>query len=365
MKIVIDDKIPFIKGLLEPFSEVIYLPGREIKHDDVKHADALLVRTRTKCNADLLQGSNVRFVGTATIGFDHIDTEYCKQNAIFWTNAPGSNASSVAQYIIASLLLFSMENAISLKGKTIGIVGVGHVGKKVEAICRLFGMNILLNDPPRAESENGFVSLETIASESDFISFHTPLTYTGKYPTFHLADENFFRLVKKQPVIINTARGEVIDSRFLKMAWKKKTISGMIIDCWENEPDIDREIVADAYLATPHIAGYSTDGKANASRMIIKALANFFNLPIDISRIQPSFPENNLIDLGAIPENRVEKAILTTYNPEDDSFLLKQTPARFEYFRETYKIRREFPAYTVCQTDPEERLFLAKLGFQV
>ncbi len=365
MKIVADDKIPFLKGLLEPIADMVYLPGNKFTNKEIADADALLVRTRTQCNTELLSGSNVRFIGTATIGFDHIDTQFCKENAIFWTNAPGCNADSVVQYIISSLFYLSIKNHFSLQGKTIGIVGVGNVGKRVEDACCKLGMTILLNDPPRAELEPGFVDLQTIASECDIISFHTPLTFSEKYPTFHLANESFFSLLKKQPIFCNSGRGEVVDSKALKHAFDNKLISEMVIDCWENEPDIDRDILSKATIATPHIAGYSTDGKMNATRMILSSLSDFFKLNIDLSSLKLPPLEKDKIDLDSFLDNRIENTILKTYNPMDDCIPLKKTPENFELFRGNYGLRREYPAYTIYNATKEEIQLLEKLGFKI
>ena len=230
--IVIDNKIPFIQGILEPYADIRYLSPQEITHDAVHDADMLIIRTRTRCNADLLEGSRCRFIGTATIGFDHIDTEYCRRHAIEWVNAPGCNAASVAQYITASLLRHAEKQAIDLRTKCIGIVGVGHVGRQVEIHCRRLGMQVLLNDPPRAEKEGKgeFVSLEEIADRCDYISFHTPLIKEGSYATYHLADQVFFDRLQRCPVILNAARGGVVDEQALLEAYRNHIVSDMIID---------------------------------------------------------------------------------------------------------------------------------------
>ena len=182
MKVVADDKIPFLKGVLEPFADVVYLPGKNISNNDLKNADALLVRTRTKCNEALLKGSTIKFIGTATIGFDHIDSDYCGRHQITWTSAPGCNSSSVQQYIGAALLKLQHDRGYILKDKTIGVVGVGNVGSKVAKLAESLGMKVLLNDPPRAmlEGSSGFVSIDRILKESDIISLHVPLNRTGR-----------------------------------------------------------------------------------------------------------------------------------------------------------------------------------------
>lgn len=211
MKIVADDKIPFLKGALEPYAEVVYISGKQINREILKDADALLIRTRTKCSENLLEGTAVRFIGTATIGFDHIDTHYCNKNGITWTNAPGCNSTSVQQYIAAALLKLSYECHFNLKDKTLGIIGVGNVGSKVEMFARSIGMNVLLNDPPRArvEGKKNFHSLNTVLAESDIVTVHVPLYVVGEDYTYHLFNEESFRKFKKGAWFINTSRGEV------------------------------------------------------------------------------------------------------------------------------------------------------------
>ena len=246
MKIVIDNKIPYIREAVTRIaSEVVYAEGIDFTPEMVKDADVLIVRTRTRCNRFLLEGSSVKFIATATIGFDHIDTEYCREAGISWSNAPGCNAASVAQYIESVLTLLKMARLEDLSQYTLGIVGVGNVGKKVAELGTQLGMKVLLNDPPRADEEGseGFVSLQEIAEQSDIITFHTPLIRGGKYNTFHLAAEEFFGMLKKQPVIINSGRGEVIKTEILKAAMDRHLVSEVILDVWENEPNIDLELL--------------------------------------------------------------------------------------------------------------------------
>ena len=365
INIIIDNKIPFIKGILEPYANVRYLPPSEITKDQVKDTDILIIRTRTRCNENLLSGSRCKFIGTATIGFDHIDTEYCKQNDIEWKNAPGCNASSVGQYILASLLLHAEQNNYSLKGKKIGIVGVGHVGSIVAHHCRTIGMTVLLNDPPRANTEQNdtFVSLDTIAEECDFITFHTPLNRTGIYRSFHLADNSFFKKLRKQPVIINSSRGEVVDNKALLTAYQEKKISDIIIDCWENEPDILPELLESAFIATPHIAGYSADGKSNASRAMVREISRILGIEIDISKITSPpapFPE---IDLNVCSGDPITNAVIASYDPRTDTTNLRYAPEQFENLRGNYGLRREFGAYKIMLSASEKIPVLKELGF--
>ena len=344
MKIIIDNKIPSIKEAVQGIAdEVIYAPGKDFTPELVRDADALIVRTRTHCNRELLEGSRVKFIATATIGFDHIDTEYCKQAGIEWTNAPGCNAASVAQYIQSSLLVWRSIRNRTLDELTIGIIGVGNVGSKVVKVAQDFGMRVLLNDLPREEKEGNesFTSLNKIAEECDIITFHVPLYKEGKYKTFHLADENFFRSLKRKPLIINTSRGEVIETDALLNALNSQAISDAIIDVWEHEPEINRELLEKVIIGTPHIAGYSADGKANATRMSLDAICNFFHIDgnYEIKAPAPASP--------VIQAKSHEDALLQMYNPVEDSDRLKSQPELFETLRGDYPLRREEKAYTI------------------
>lgn len=344
MKIIIDNKIPFIKEAVQRIAdEVVYVPGKDFTPELIRDADALIVRTRTHCNRNLLEGSRVKFIATATIGFDHIDTEYCKQAGIEWTNAPGCNSASVAQYIQSSLLVWKSCRNKKLNELTIGIIGVGNVGSKVAKVARDFGMRVLLNDLPREEKEGTeqFASLSKIAEECDIITFHVPLYKEGKYKTLHLADQSFFRSLKCSPIIINTSRGEVIETNALLEALENGLISDAVIDVWENEPDINLTLLNKVFIGTPHIAGYSADGKANATRMSLDSLCQHFDIQADY-RIVPPEPENPMITATTETE-----AYLQMYNPRRDSEALKQHPELFEKLRGDYPLRRERTAFRV------------------
>ena len=373
MKIITDNKIPYIKGALEPFAEVIYLPGNETTAEAVKDADALITRTRTKCTREILEGSNVKFIATATIGFDHIDTEYCKQAGIEWTNAPGCNAESVNQYIASALLSWAMKNRVDLKEKTIGIVGVGQVGSRVAKTCKILGMKVLLNDPPRerAEGSANFVSLKTIQKEADIITFHVPLNMQGDDATYHLVDNKFIDELNKKPLLINSCRGEVFDTGAVKNAVDNKTVSGLIIDCWENEPKIDLELLNKVDFGTPHIAGYSKDGKANGTKMSVQAVSRFFNLGIDNWEPEEiELPENTVIEIDGNQRREysiLAEAILSTYDIENDFYKLKDAPELFEKQRGDYPVRREFDTFTIqARNIGKETLEKLKLlGFRI
>lgn len=364
--IIADNKIPYLKGVLEPYARIDYLSPEQIDANAVRDADILLIRTRTKCNQALLDGSRCRHIATATIGFDHIDAAYCREQGIEWVNCPGCNAASVGQYILASLLAWSKSSRKPLHECTLGVVGVGHVGSIVARYARLLGMRVLLNDPPREEAEGGagFTSLEQICREADIITFHTPLTRGGKHPTFHLADTRFFDALERAPLLINTARGEIVETEALKQALDKKQIAAVVLDCWENEPHIDRELLARAFIATPHIAGYSADGKSTATRMIVEAVSRWTGCDIPTREIMPPAPAQPLIDLTGV-STPLQEAVWSTYNPFDDDLRLRKSPETFEMQRGLYPLRREFGAYRITGVSEADLPIFTYLGFNI
>jgi erythronate-4-phosphate dehydrogenase len=373
MKIVADDKIPFLKGALETLAEVVYIPGKQIERDILMDCDALLIRTRTKCTENLLEGTSVRFIGTATIGFDHIDTHYCSKNKISWTNAPGCNSLSVQQYIAAALLKISAEYHFNLKDKTLGIIGVGNVGSKVEKFARSIGMNVLLNDPPRArqEGKKNFHSLNTVLSESDIVTVHVPLNVVGEDYTYHLFNDDNFKKIKRGAWFFNSSRGEVTDIYAFKKVLYSGRLGGTVIDVWENEPDIDLELMQQAFIATPHIAGYSTDGKANGTAMVVNSLSKYFNLPSENWYPEnvplPAFPYISIDCDGKAEEEIVREAVNHTYNIEEDNLKLRLSPSDFENQRGDYPLRREFTSYRIDLKGGTEKVrqMLETIGFKV
>jgi len=258
MKIVIDEKIPYIKGVFEPWADVVYSPGRAIDTRMVADADALIVRTRTKCDRHLLEGSKVKIVASATIGFDHLDTAWLEKAGIRWVNAPGCNSGSVMQYITAALFLLSSKHSLDLPSLTLGVVGVGNVGSKVVRAAKAIGMKVLQNDPPRQRREGGkeFLPLEILLAESDILSLHVPLTLEGEDMTWHLVNSAPLARLKRNCILINTSRGEVVDNTALRVALEERVLSDAVLDVWEGEPETDRRLVELVGVATPHIAGY-------------------------------------------------------------------------------------------------------------
>jgi erythronate-4-phosphate dehydrogenase len=373
VKIVVDKKIPFIKGVLEKHAEVVYLEGREISRRDLLNVDALIVRTRTKCNKELLEGTPVRFIASATIGFDHIDTAFCNSKKIFWTNAAGCNSSSVQQYIASALVHLADKLNLTLKEKTIGVVGVGNVGSKVAKLCQFIGMKVLLNDPPRERKEgsSSFVSLDAIVEQTDIITLHVPLNRDGLDKTFHMGNEGFFSRLKKGQILINSSRGEVVENAALKSCCREGKLAACILDVWEGEPDIDRELLDLVDIGTPHIAGYSADGKANGTSISVQALSRFFGL--DLNAWVPTtvpLPEQPIIELDCTGLSRqaiFSRLVRHTYDVLADDRRLRNSPQTFEKQRGEYPLRREFTAYQVRlqHASNDARSLTSAIGFSM
>lgn len=373
MRIIADDKIPFLRDVLEPYAEMVYLPGDRISRNDLLNADALLIRTRTKCTGSLLNNTSIKFIGTATIGFDHIDTAWCSRNNIAWTNAPGCNSSSVQQYITAALLKLENERRFILKDKTLGIIGAGNVGSKVERAAKALGMKVLINDPPRAgrEGVKGFTDIGTLLKESDIITLHVPLNFVGEDQTYHLFDDENFGKLRNGTWFINSSRGEVAETAALKKALNSGKLAGAILDVWENEPDPDAGLMTSSFIATPHIAGYSTDGKANGTAMAVNALCRYFRLPLHEwypdNVPKPDLPEIKINCSGKSDSDILREAVVHTYDISEDDGNLRRSPSDFEKQRGDYRLRREFSAYTVELTDGTKKMseILQKLGFRL
>ena len=338
MRVIVDDKIPFIKGEVERLAdEVVYLPGAAIGPEDVHNADALIVRTRTLCNRQLLEGSSVRFIATATIGYDHLDTSYLEQAGIHWTNCPGCNATSVGQYVRNALMEAEQAGLTNLSEATVGIIGYGHVGKAVYEALRPYVRRILVNDPPLESREHleHLYSIENIAANCDIITLHTPLTLDGPYPTHHLVDEKFLNSLTHRPIIVNAARGGVVDEKALLQAMDKGQVRQAIIDTWEGEPDINPVLLERVFIATPHIAGYSADGKANATRMSLAMLAEWEK----VTGYRAEGIDKSVFQI--IPPKSSEGRTGLRYSPTEDSKELKEHPEQFEKLRGNYPLRRE------------------------
>ena len=339
MKIVADIDVPFLNGVLEPYGEVVYKKGMAITHEDVVDADALILRTRTICNAELLEGSSVKLIATATIGTDHVDFDYCNSRGIEVQNAAGCNAGGVMQYVFSALYGVAARKGIKIDGSTIGIVGVGNVGKKIEKMAEYLGFNVLRYDPPREEAEGpeGFCSLEYLLENSQIVTMHVPLTET----TRNMANEAFFALMQPGSIFINAARGEVVDEEAFMLALPK--FGASVIDTWKNEPNINVDLVDLVDIATPHIAGYSYQGKQMGTAMAVRAVAHHFG----IEQLYDFFPADEpdhepvLLDLKGKNHGQIAAVFQYNYPIFTDDFRFRMEPDKFEKLRSEYQYRRE------------------------
>ena len=340
MKIVADSNIPFLEGVFEPYADVVYKDGPGISADDVRDADAMIIRTRTRCDASLLEGSAVKLIATASIGVDHIDLDYCSSHGIAVSNAEGCTAVGVMQYVFSALYGVASRKSIKLDDAVFGVVGVGNVGRRVAALAEYLGFKVLLCDPPRAmkEGPEGFCSLDYLLSCSDVVTMHVPLEET----TRGMADESFFAKMKTGSIFINTARGEIMVDEALKEAMPK--FGAVIIDTWNNEPDVDEELIEMVDIATPHIAGYSFQGKQNGTASAVQAVAEMFG----IAELADYFPETDptehepvRLDLRNKKLGEVAAVFQYNYPIFADDFRFRMEPGNFEKMRSHYQYRRE------------------------
>ena len=339
-KIVIDSAIPFIEGLFEPYADVVYLPAEEITKPVVKDADVLVTRTRTKCNKALLDGSNVKMIASATIGTDHIDLSWCDRKGIIVRNAPGCNAGGVMEYVFCALYGVASRRRISLNDKVLGVVGVGNVGKRVVGMARALGFKTVLCDPPRAAEEGsfGFSTLDELLAQSDIITMHVPLNKS----TDNMVNKKFFKKVKRGAIFINASRGEIVDEEALIEAIPH--LGPVIIDTWRNEPNINRELLDKVDIATPHIAGYSYQGKMNATAAVVRAVARFLKIyPLFEFFPADDRPESTAVklELDGLSQGEIASVLSYNYPIFTDDFLFRLEPEAFEKFREEYNYRRE------------------------
>lgn len=373
MKIVADANIPFVEECFSSIGEVEMVAGRDITIEIAADADILLVRSVTKVGSELLSGSCIRFVGTATIGVDHIDAEYLRDNNIGFASASGSNADSVAEYIVAGLLELSKNP----EAKSIGVVGVGNVGSKVAKKCEALGMKVCLNDPPlqRQRTDTKYLPIEKIF-DCDFVTMHTPLTFEGQDKTFHMADEKFFQSLKKGCVFFNTSRGGVVDSEALKGAIKEGKLGSVVLDVWEDEPNIDVELLEMVKIGTPHIAGYSFDGKVTGMIMIYKAACEHFGIDVQYG-VEDFLPEaavpklevdSKLVDIEDVLRRTVKRIYDIKKDDSDLRWILEQPVGkRGKYFsglRKNYPVRREFQNTRVVTDNKIIAEKLSGIGFK-
>lgn len=357
MKIVADKDIPYLNGVFEPYSyKVEYLKGSEIGERQVIDADILIVRTRTICNRELLENSKVSVIATATIGTDHIDMEYCNAKGITVFSAPGCNAGAVVQWVLSAI--FSSLNKggyADLSSVTLGIVGVGNIGLRLAESAKALGFNVLQCDPPREEKDgcNNFVSLNQIASQSDIVSLHVPLTFKGSHKTHHMVNGEVLSKLKPNAILLNSSRGGVVDeNELLNRLISKNLIVGL--DVWENEPHLNTDLLQRVHIATPHIAGYSLEGKVNATQLVVESLSKHFGLNINSAKLG----KNDIKDIYKISVDKYlqnndleyDKLFNIIYSIQNDSRELKKYPENFELLRNSYTLRREYSAYAILHS---------------
>jgi len=376
MNLLVDENIAFAEEAFSTLGNTQLVDGRKLTNADLKEVDILVVRSITNVNADLLKESKVKFVGTATIGTDHIDLDYLNEQNIQFADAKGCNVDSVAEYVFTALLKIVSENNISLRERSIGVVGVGNIGSRVARLAESFGMKVLKNDPPleRKEIANNYVDLNEIL-KADIITFHVPISYEGIDKTFHLLNEDNLKDIKEGSIIINTSRGAVIDNSALLAESVKQNFT-LVLDVWENEPSINTELLTKTRIGTSHIAGYSLEGKVNGTKMIYDALCKFLYKEPTWSPIQPKLEINECrLPSGNTDEDKLYKLFSSIYSIEKDDELMriiktlnkKEQMNYFDSMRKNYPARREFCNFTVLLRKNELHLkkFLETFQFKI
>lgn len=366
--------MPFAEEAFSTLGETIIKEGRKISADDVSDVDILAIRSTTDVSQDLLQDSSVKFVGTATIGTDHMDIAYMENAGIKWCFAPGCNANSVSEYVTSALLSLAYHHDLRLDGQTIGIIGVGNVGKLVAEKAKAMGMNVLLNDPPRQEAENNtsdFVALDDLLAEADIITTHVPLVKEGKYPTYHLADSTFFHKMKPGTIFLNCARGAIVYTKAMLSAMDEGIVSHAVVDTWEGEPKINKDLLHHVDIGTPHIAGHSFEGKVMGTVMVYREACRFLG-------VEPVWTPDNLMPEPLVPnieidatdmtdEDALWNAVQLVYNVELDDKAFRAVPGKFDKLRREYPMRREFRFTNVSTINASRQLQgkIAALGFKM
>ncbi|MDZ7262729.1 MAG: 4-phosphoerythronate dehydrogenase PdxB [candidate division KSB1 bacterium] len=380
MKIIADENIPFVKQAFSHLGEVTTLPGRQMTAQSVRDAEILLVRSVTKVDQELLEGSSVRFVATATIGTDHIDLAYLQKKGIGFSDAAGSNANSVAEYVMAAILCLAHRKNWELEKMTLGVVGVGNIGSKVVRMAQGLGMQVLQNDPPlaRKTGESRFLPLDALMA-ADIITIHVPLTYEGEDATHYLFDTERISKMKDRSTLFNTSRGGVVSEDALKRAILLAKLEGLVLDVWENEPQIDTQLLRAIDLGTPHIAGYSFDGKVNGTNMIYRAVCHFLGVEprwhLEEIMPPPMIPHLMVKVTGETDEQALHSVIKQIYDIQRDDAALRQVlqlkpnerAGYFDQLRKNYPVRREFFNTELTLVNASERLRrkFAALGFRV
>ncbi|KGT91831.1 erythronate-4-phosphate dehydrogenase [Erwinia typographi] len=370
MKILVDENMPYARELFSRTGTVVAVPGRPVPPEALDNADGLMVRSVTKVNAGLLSGKPVKFVGTATAGTDHIDEAFLQEQGIAFSAAPGCNAIAVVEYVFSSLLLLAERDGFLLKDRTVGIVGVGNVGGRLQTRLEALGIRTLLCDPPRADrgEEGDFLPLSTLVAEADILTFHTPLFKQGDYKTLHLADEALLKALKPGTILINACRGPVVDNAALLDALQQRDDLSVVLDVWEPEPELSLPLLEKVDIATPHIAGYTLEGKARGTTQVFEAWTRFLGQPqqVALDTLLPA-PEFGQITLhGELDQPTLKRLVHLVYDVRRDDAPLRAVaaiPGEFDRLRKNYLERREWSSLRV-QCDVERvATLLVKLGF--
>ncbi|AEW44634.1 erythronate-4-phosphate dehydrogenase [Serratia symbiotica str. 'Cinara cedri'] len=372
VKILIDENIPYAMELFSKLGAVKTMPGRHISRTALTEAKALIVRSVTKVNALLLTGSHISFVATASAGTDHIDQDLLQQQGISFSSAPGCNATAVVEYIFSALLVLAERNSFQLRDKIIGIIGVGNIGSLLNARLKAWGNQTLLCDPPRAinGSIGEFWPLEKLVAEADILTFHTPLYKSGPYTSWHLVDENVIAALPDNRILINACRGAVVDNTALLKALNKGKKLKTVLDVWEPEPNISLPLLAQVDIGTPHIAGFTLEGKAHGTKQVFEAYSRYLNKPqhVILSSMLPIAKFSPIQLHGSLDQSTLKKLIHLVYDIRRDDIMLRHSSSvigGFDYLRKHYLERREWSSLVIkCQASTSAEL-LYKLGFNV
>ncbi|MGP1928687.1 MAG: 4-phosphoerythronate dehydrogenase PdxB [Arsenophonus sp. NC-WZS1-MAG3] len=371
MKILVDENMPYAIQLFETLGEVKAVSGRSISSSHLATADALMVRSVTQVDEALLKESKVKFVGTATAGFDHVDRQWLSQAGIAFSSAPGCNAIAVVEYVFSSFLLLAERDCFDLREKTVGIVGVGNVGSRLNACLKAWGVNTLLCDPPREEATNNseqFLPLEELINQADILTFHTPLNKSGRYSSYHLLNEELLSAMPDGRILLNTSRGAVIDNQALLKNLKAGKKIDVILDVWQHEPHISLPLLAKVNIGTPHIAGYSLEGKARGTSQIFAAFSQFLGQlqQIKLSDLLTIAEFNEITFIGELTQTSLKRLVHLVYDVRRDDAALRKIAhldGQFDYFRKNYPERREWSSLRVKCDNSDAANTLKILGF--
>ncbi|MDB6368122.1 4-phosphoerythronate dehydrogenase PdxB [Photorhabdus bodei] len=370
MKILVDENMPYADQLFQQLGDVHAIPGRPVPEGVLDNADAFMVRSVTKVNEELLEGSTVKFIGTATAGTDHVDQSWLSQAGIGFSAAPGCNAIAVVEYVFSALMLLAERDNFELKDKVVGIIGVGNVGRRLAERLAVLGIRTLLCDPPRAARGDvgEFCPLEKLVKEADILTFHTPLNLSGPYKTHHLVDAELLSALPDNRILINASRGEVIDNQALLAVLKRGKKLSVVLDVWEPEPDLSLPLLELVDIGTPHIAGYTLEGKARGTTQVFEAYCEFLGQPrkVALSDLLPE-PDFSWVTLhGNVTQSTLKRLMHLVYDVRRDDTPLRQVAGQkgqFDYLRKNYLERREWSSLTVCCDNRESAELLAALGF--